>query len=458
MSRLPNDLKPSWLTELQQKSWEPEILLSGIVLYGLFKTPALLDQFLDFAKLNLHDQYTDLDNLIALFKIALYWLTLGLILHLISRGIWVGMIGLSYTFPGGIDRSKLKLSEKFDRKIDKIPAIDQIIINLEKLCSSLFSISFMMFMMIVGGYFYVLVTLIIPVVGTDMIIGNSHKSELIESITSVYAMTVLIIGLIGLFDFVTLGFFKRFKWLSKIYYPIYRVISFLTFARFYRPIYYTIVTNYNRWKIGVSLVLFVFSSIFMLGIVSDTDPIPNQAWTRITMWNNISGTTAFSGYYDDQNDDFHSIRAQIQSDIISGNTIRLFVVSRIGLEDSIKKHCNYDSLIQLDTGRHFVELHCVSQFYSVSINDIPLDDLVWKFHYKQSTGQRGILTYIDVTDLPRGNYELDVQIPDEMYRRGSIANIPFYREISNAGYQVMPQNKRDEEEDSYLQIKPIFPK
>jgi hypothetical protein len=112
----------------------------------------------------------------------------------------------------------------------------------------------------------------------------------------------------------------------------------------------------------------------------------------------------------------------------------------------------------LDTGRHFVELHCVSQFYSVSINDIPLDDLVWKFHYKQSTGQRGILTYIDVTDLPRGNYELDVQIPDEMYRRGSIANIPFYREISNAGYQVMPQNKRDEEEDSYLQIKPIFPK
>lgn len=457
MSRLPNDLKPSWLTELQQKSWEPEILLSGIVLYGLFKTPDLLDEFLAFAKLNLYDQYTDLDNLIALFKIALYWLTLGLILHLISRGIWVGMIGLSYTFPDGINRSRLKLSRKFEDKINGIPAIDQIIINLEKLCSSLFSISFMMFMMIIGGYFFMLVTLIVPLVGLDIIIGRPNRTETIETIAEFYAITILVIGSIGLLDFVTLGFFKRFRWLAKIYYPMYRVISFLTFARYYRPIYYTIVSNYNKWKIGVSLAIFVFSSFFMLGVVSDSDPIPNHSWTRISLWNNLSGTTAFSGYYDDQNDDFHSVRAQIQSDIISGNTIRLFVVSRVGLEDSIKKHCNYDSLIQLDTGRQYVELHCVSSFYQVTIDDKPIENLIWKFHYKQSTDQRGILAYIDVTDLPRGNYALKLKAPESMYRRNTMAEIPFYREISNEGYRVQTR-KEQEEEEPFLKLKPILPK
>ena len=457
MTRLPNDMKPGWLMELQQKSWEPEILLSGIVLYGLFKTPALLDQFLDFAKINIHDQYTDLDNLIALFKIALYWLTLGLILHLISRGIWVGMIGLSYTFPDGINRSKLKLSGKFENKIDKIPAIDQIIMNLEKLCSSLFSISFMMFMMIIGGYFFVLISLVIPVISFEMITGPRNVNPVLERIIDIYAKSVLIIGAIGLLDFVTLGFFKRFKWISKVYYPLYKIISFLTFARFYRPIYYTLISNYNKWKIGISLVFFVVSSVFLLGNVSSSDPIPNEAWTRITLWNNQGGTTAFSGYYDDQNKDFHSVRAQIQSDIITGNTIRLFVVSRIGLEDSIKKNCNYDSLIKLDTGRNYVELHCVSQFYTITLNGKPINDLHWNFHYKQQTNQRGIITYIDATDLPRGTYSLEVWGPKAMYRRGPFANIPFYREISNKGYSVVPK-KETEPEEEFIGIKPLLTK
>ena len=79
-----------------------EILLSGIVLYGMFKVPELLDAFLNYFKLNIYSSVQDLDNLIALFKMGIYWLITGLILHLICRGIWIGMVGLSYTFSNGI--------------------------------------------------------------------------------------------------------------------------------------------------------------------------------------------------------------------------------------------------------------------------------------------------------------------------------------------------------------------
>jgi hypothetical protein len=89
---------PKWLRELQLRSWEPEILLSGIVLYGMFQVPDLLDQAYFFFRTNIFDA-GDVENLIALLKVATYWLIFGLILHLISRGIWVGMIGLSFTFP-----------------------------------------------------------------------------------------------------------------------------------------------------------------------------------------------------------------------------------------------------------------------------------------------------------------------------------------------------------------------
>lgn len=78
---------PAWLTELQQKSWEPEVLLSGIVLYGMLKMPGLLDDFAYFYKTNFRTGTTDIDTFVLMMKIAIYWLTGGLIAHLISRGI-----------------------------------------------------------------------------------------------------------------------------------------------------------------------------------------------------------------------------------------------------------------------------------------------------------------------------------------------------------------------------------
>ncbi len=454
----PTPEKPQWLSELQQKSWEPEILLSGIVLYGMFQAPGLLDDILAFAKLNIWGNFTDLDNMIALLKIALYWLTLGLILHLISRGIWVGMVGLSFTFPNGINKDKLKLSPRFQTRVERIPPIQQIIINLEKLCSSLFSISFMMFMVVIGGYLFILITLIIPVVSYIIYIGPHNVTDNQETAVQYYAYMVMSIAIIALFDFVTLGLLKRFSWLSRIYYPLHRFISALSLARFYRPIYLTLITNYNRWKIGVFLVFFVFVSVFMTGNMANSGAIPGENWTRLTFWSNNQNVGSFSGNYDDQNDRFHSVQAHIQSDIISENTIRLFTVLRIGLEDSIKKHCNYDSLMQLDTASHYVELHCATKFYQVLLDDQKIDSVQWRFHYKQKTNQRGLLTYLDITDMPKGTHTLTVKGPDQMYPIRKFSVIPFFRELSLDGYFATPSSKAKDEDQSYLKLKPILPK
>ena len=103
------------------------------------------------------------------------------------------------------------------------------------------------------------------------------------------------------------------------------------------------------------------SSILLLRVTASSNKIPGESWTRLDIWNTGYTTSAFSGYYDDQNDDLHSVRAHIQSDIISENTLRLFTVLRIGTEDSIKKYCNYDSLINLDTAKRYVDIHCASR-------------------------------------------------------------------------------------------------
>ncbi|MEQ8469588.1 MAG: hypothetical protein RIC35_00305 [Marinoscillum sp.] len=447
--------KPDWLTELQQKSWEPEILLSGIVLYGMFQAPGLLDQFYSFAQENLYGNESDLDNLVSILKIAFYWLTCGLILHLVSRGIWVGMVGLSFTFPNGINKDKLKLAEPFANRIERIPSIEKIIINLEKICSSLFSISFMLFMMMIGAYLFFLITLVIPILGIVFLFDIKDFTGVLEKVLIIYVFTFLGIGLISLIDFLTLGFLKRIKWLSKIYYPIHLLVSSITLARFYRPVYYTIITNFNRWKIAGFLIFFVVLTFFGLDKVEQSG-IPGEEITRIELWSNSQNVANFSGYYDDQNDDFHSVQAQIQSDIISENTVRLFVVLKIGLEDSIMKNCNYDSLIKLDTGSRFMKLHCLKEFYQVKLDDEKLENINWLFHYKQKTRQRGIMTYIDITNLEQGMHDIRVKGPDGMYR-SNFAQIPFYRELSQSGYLV-PKKPEEEEKESYLKLKGVLPK
>ncbi len=216
----------------------------------MFKVPDLLDDFLAFFKLNIHGNYTDIDNLVALFKMGIYWLISGLILHLICRGIWIGMVGLGYTFPHGIELDKLKYREPFRSKVGRIPAYQDIVIRLEKVSSSLFSISFMLFMSLIGGYIYFFVLLVIPVSIALIYFEIEWNGFLFDA----WIYLVLSVGVIALIDFLSLGYFRRFRWISRLYWPIHRLISALTLSRFYRPIYYGLVTNFNKPGIVIRIL------------------------------------------------------------------------------------------------------------------------------------------------------------------------------------------------------------
>lgn len=114
--------------------------------------------------------------------------------------------------------------------------------------------------------------------------------------------------------------------------------------------------------------------------------------------------------------------------------------------------------MQLDTARPYMELHCPSKFYQVLLDDQRVDSVEWLFHYKQKTNQRGILTYLDITDLPRGMHRLTVKGPDEMYKNRMFSVLPFYRELSPDGYFATPSVNAKEEDPSYLRLKTILPK
>jgi hypothetical protein len=67
----------NWLQRLQEGSWEPEILISGIVLYGLFQLFPLiaeLDHYLEHYGLIIFSGGNINENITALLTVSVVWL------------------------------------------------------------------------------------------------------------------------------------------------------------------------------------------------------------------------------------------------------------------------------------------------------------------------------------------------------------------------------------------------
>lgn len=413
----------NWLEKLKKNSWEPEILISGIAIYALFQVPKLLDQFLRYFKVNIYGGSLDMPNAVALFKVAIYWVIFVLILHLIVRSIWIGMIGLSYIFPKEINYDKLKFSGKFEKELNQIPDYKNIISQLENLSSSLFSIAFLLFMSVLGAYVFIIICLSPVILCQIFFMGMEHFTDAPSIPELIYLYALLVIFIVAIIDFLTLGYFRRFKVFSKVYWPVYKIISTLSLARFYRPIYYSFITNYKKWKIILFLIVFVCITFFQMFVLRDRIH-PGDQFSRISLFNHYG----VSAYYDDQNAEFYSSRAHIQSDIIKDNTIRLFVVARVDIENDIRNFANYDSLLLANSTKpkYQIERQCIGKFYHIYVDDSLIQDLKWFHGYKSESKQKGYHTYIDISNLPKGNYHLMVKYPDSYNK--IIAGIPFYRE------------------------------
>ncbi|NRA48005.1 MAG: hypothetical protein HRU12_02635, partial [Phaeodactylibacter sp.] len=205
---------PAWLVRVQEQSWEPEILISSIVLFGLFQVPALLERlqhFLTHYSLEIFSWGTADETMLTLLKVANIWLIAGFMVHLLLRSIWVALVGLSYVYKDGIKVEQLKFKEKFNQALFKNRTYESNIIRLEEICSTSFAISFLLFMCILGAFFLLSI----------VALALAFAHELFPDFRNYGWIDPFLMGvvLIYLIDFLTLGLLKRIPYLSNIYYP-----------------------------------------------------------------------------------------------------------------------------------------------------------------------------------------------------------------------------------------------
>ena len=88
--------KPKWMRVLEKQSWQAELVISGVAIFGSLQLPSALQDFIDFCIYYVSDEMMGLVYIFILYLgLIIPVLIINFILHFILRALWIGMLGLS---------------------------------------------------------------------------------------------------------------------------------------------------------------------------------------------------------------------------------------------------------------------------------------------------------------------------------------------------------------------------
>lgn len=449
MSSIPENQIEDWLKKLERESWQLELLVSAFTIFLLIQATMAFDEFM----LDLGFRYsvtTPMLGLIMIFLIlaqfSLKALTICLIGHLMLRGFWIGTIGLR-SVQSSIDFSKLNYNEFFTKKLkEKVISLDKMVIKLDEICSVIFAFAFLVIsvLMAFGLYLAFMSFVIFIIRAITEILPDGFG--IVMSIVSLILFTVIAItGIIYMIDYFTLGFFKKIKWMSRIYYPFYRLYNFITISVLTRSIYYYMISKFTkkriRWLYGLVALLALFTFIFEY----DQRQYFPDAQTDLMV---------SPEYYDDQMTEHQYVRkVSIPTRYVDKAYLPIFFrynpadnpvmhiqcpefnpIKDDGLNWRLSLTAEDGNLIvnaQDYSGEDFEQLiECHSSIYEVSINDSIYRDLKYLFYVHPAKNQEGLLATVPTTNLVQGENTLRVRklgmITADSVSLSNYATIPFW--------------------------------
>lgn len=445
-----NDHKiANWLENLQQESWQLELLVSGFTIFLLVQFIGVLPDL--FPAFHMHTNFspivqTVIINFLAVVLFATSALIVNLILHIFLRGFWIAAIGLR-SVQQTIDFKKLNYSAYFTNKLEqKVSSLDKLIIRLDTFASVVFAFAFLIVFMFISFAIWVLFFNTIGFTVTTGIdyfdLDTGWTWTIVKSIRSIIYTIILSTGIIYLVDTLSLGFFKKYDWLSKLYYPIYRFLGWITFASIYRSIYYSLISRFSKRNIRGLLIAFIFLLVmFPLNRVTFYKYFPDQGSDAKQMASNN---------YDELREEGARIwSASIPSEIIDSDYVPLFIrydvdnnetidtlctdytptkssywvtgIDRGGIHDPYAKEEDPDKL-----------LACLSQLYTVTINDSILTDLDFYYYAHPNLEEKGLRTMLYTKPLPKGKNIIKIKYQDldkeKQLIEKTLTTIPFWLE------------------------------
>lgn len=328
------------LDRLQEDSWQLELLVSGFTIFGLFYALVPVKEAFGTA-VNNGDIFKDIYQIV---YISILILIFNLIVHVILRSIWIGALGLRY-ISGEVEIDNLNYGERFTNYLHKkVSSFDDYIEKLEKLCSIIFAISFLLIFYVAAIFLF---QILINIIGS---LDPNNESIILR----VFQYSILILLAIGavltFFDYLTQGLLKKNKWVASVYFPFYWVFSYLSLSFLYRPLYYNLIDNKFGRRISFLLVPIYILILFISSMYKEQSGFISLGDLS------SSAIIANSQNYQDlveKNDLFISAIA-IQSKLITDPFIKIKIPLSNAIEDNILE---FNERLKASKDKHLYKSH-----------------------------------------------------------------------------------------------------
>jgi hypothetical protein len=424
------------------RPWELELLISGAVVFSLLQMPGYVDGWFNGLAPHLAEgSHFGAFMLYTYVKLILYTLIACFVLHLTMRAYWVGLIGLETVYPQGVrwDNSSYGpvMTEVYREKMGRLqPRIDA----ADRFCSILFPLAFTVVML-----FFFSVAILALAGGlafgiSKLVFQGEHFRE-------------VLIGIFAVAMLVPLGTWM----LDRVYGPRvgrggagHRFLRRASLAAYYvnaMPIYgTTFMTLFSNMRKGARYpamyaLLALLFGVFMVkdvflarGVIASGD--------HLYLPDAEGAFGIRPGFYESQRheDDIYDRLPSIQSDVVRDPYLKLFIPYAPmrhgeafaqqcpGLRPLSRGGVRMDVADPPDSAAVRAVLDCWTRLQPVALNGRPIRP-EFRFYTHPNSGIRGILAYIPVEGLPRGENVLTVgtaprAAEDEATRRRLVSEKP----------------------------------
>jgi len=409
----PKNPVPQWLQNLQDNSWEIELLISGGAVFTLLQFPDLFLNFMRTVKITSDLPGTALSLIMGMACIKI--LTNGFILHLLLRAFWLAMVCINYIYPQGIDGRKMQRAYPFRSRHVEGDLREQIM-HVDRL-SGLVIFMTIISSIIVIGFLAALILILFSIERLEQ--SGGIAGAISEAIS--YSLLVYFV------DLLSMGFIRRIPVLAWVLFPFFYLFDILTFRSFYaRPL--------AMFSSNVQRPAFVAGAMAFILITGVTTYIPlarGMHWPRLFDARQYrdqltsSNIALVQRYYADQCDPNRRGVVSIPSHLIENNYLQVNLL--------------YDRWMDglLDNSHPQKDKRFLSDLIEIKLDDSLCQNIAWMEVKAEEDSQIGLVAILDISQLPNGAHKVKIQskeLPNAKYMkvRSELlykVSIPFWKDV-----------------------------
>lgn len=422
----------SWLQRLKDESWEAELLVSAIAIFGTFQLFDVIEWATNkFINVLNPSQYLVGYSIVFLGLFAISILASMFVIHFILRAYWIGLVGLNSVFPDySIEDSAY--SKIYTEKILSIlPKLEDSIKKVDTLCSVIFSGAFtflsMYLYMALFAYVYLMVFNLL----------NSY-------VPTIILLIPLVLFIVAMLSQMAIGIVANLKKnnekenLQILYFKAVKYSSLIMIGPMYRSILQVTMIFGSNFKKNKSLA-YLMLSFLILGMPLAVIQM-NKTNIPFLIKNGLSIESdelkVNPSYYQSENSNSTFLLApEIESDIIKSQVVKIFIPIFDNEKKMSQATCDIyveddnKSSVEQRNERRLSALNCYQKYNTVYLNDEKKDIDFLKYTHP-ITKQFGIIGYMSLRNEKFGMQTITIKkefSKDNM----STWSIPFYYTQNN---------------------------